>query len=85
MTVALTMAANGVALSQQPAAQHAIQHIDELDFVKYTAREGLSNSHVNAIGQDKHGFIWVGTNNGLNRLDGQNIETFHRIRRKADR
>ncbi len=79
MTVALTMAANGVALSQQPAAQHAIQHIDELDFVKYTAREGLSNSHVNAIGQDKHGFIWVGTNNGLNRLDGQNIETFHRI------
>lgn len=50
---------------------------DLLDFVKYTAHEGLSNSHINAIGQDKYGFIWIATDNGLNRLDGLNIETFH--------
>lgn len=50
---------------------------DPLDFAKYTASEGLSNSHVNAIGQDKNGFIWVATDDGLNRLDGLRIETFH--------
>ena len=50
---------------------------DHLDFAKYTAQEGLSNSHVNAIGQDKYGFVWIATNNGLNRLDGLDIEVFH--------
>ncbi len=48
-----------------------------LDFEKITAHEGLSNSHVNAIGQDKNGFIWIATNDGLNRFDGTHIETFH--------
>jgi ligand-binding sensor domain-containing protein len=32
--------------------------------------DGLSHSTVQCIGQDKHGFIWVGTKNGLNIYDG---------------
>ncbi len=48
-----------------------------LSFYKYTAEHGLSNSHVNAIGQDSKGFIWVGTNDGLNRFDGIRFHTFH--------
>jgi len=48
-----------------------------LSFFKYTAEHGLSNSHVNAIGQDSKGFIWVGTNDGLNRFDGMRFHTFH--------
>ncbi|MCR5454015.1 MAG: response regulator [Bacteroidales bacterium] len=50
---------------------------DQLDFAKYTSHDGLSNSHVNSIGQDKNGFIWVATDDGLNRLDGLHIETYH--------
>jgi ligand-binding sensor domain-containing protein len=42
-----------------------------------TTRSGLSQNHVNCIFQDRDGFIWIGTYNGLNRYDGYNIKTFH--------
>ncbi len=32
--------------------------------------EGLSNRNVNDIIQDKNGFIWITTDNGLNKYDG---------------
>lgn len=37
---------------------------------------GLSNNHVVGIAQDKHGFIWIATDEGLNRFDGHNFKTF---------
>ncbi|PWD98402.1 two-component regulator propeller domain-containing protein [Marinilabilia rubra] len=42
-----------------------------------TTRNGLSQNHVNCIFQDKDGFIWIGTYNGLNRYDGYGIKTYH--------
>ncbi|WP_163320194.1 two-component regulator propeller domain-containing protein [Dysgonomonas sp. 520] len=39
----------------------------------------LSNSHVNNVYQDKKGFIWVCTENGLNVFNGTNFKSyFHR-------
>lgn len=32
--------------------------------------EGLTSNYINVIIQDSKGFIWLGTNNGLNRYDG---------------
>ncbi|MBU0488448.1 MAG: ATP-binding protein [Bacteroidetes bacterium] len=37
---------------------------------KYGIPEGLSHQVVTQVFQDKHGFIWAGTQNGLNRFDG---------------
>ena len=45
-------------------------------FEKITTREGLSQNDVNDIYQDKNGFLWVGTNDGLNRFDGYNFKTY---------
>ncbi len=39
-------------------------------------RDGLSNNFVTAIAQDQHGFIWIGTEAGLNRFDGENFKLF---------
>lgn len=39
--------------------------------------QGLSDVSVNAITQDKYGYIWIGTSNGLNRYDGYSIRTFY--------
>ncbi len=39
--------------------------------------QGLSDVSVNAIAQDKYGYIWLGTSNGLNRYDGYSIKTFY--------
>lgn len=38
--------------------------------------EGLSQSTVTAIYQDRQGFIWIGTGDGLNRFDGQAVQRF---------
>lgn len=42
----------------------------------YTPLEGLSQSVVTSIAQDKNGFIWVGTEDGLNQFDGIEFKIF---------
>ena len=41
-----------------------------LRFEHISTREGLSQSNVNRIFQDRLGFIWIATRDGLNRYDG---------------
>ena len=38
--------------------------------------DGLSNNIVNCILQDERGFLWFGTEDGLNRYDGKFFEVF---------
>lgn len=45
-------------------------------FKNYTIADGLSQSSVSTIVQDKYGSLWFGTQDGLNRFDGQNFENF---------
>src|SRR6185503_950045 len=44
--------------------------------VHYDTKDGLPSSTVYDIKQDKDGFIWFGTENGLCRFDGKNFKTF---------
>jgi ligand-binding sensor domain-containing protein/serine phosphatase RsbU (regulator of sigma subunit) len=41
-----------------------------VSFRKLSIEQGLSQSSVNAIIQDKEGYIWLGTQDGLNKYDG---------------
>ncbi|MBI2967756.1 MAG: hypothetical protein HYY40_08080, partial [Bacteroidetes bacterium] len=47
-----------------------------LKFHHLTNKEGLSQSTVNCILQDKSGFIWIGTQEGLNRYNGYEFLIF---------
>lgn len=47
-----------------------------LRFKSFSTHEGLSQSSVLSITQDAQGFIWMGTKDGLNRLDGYNFKTY---------
>ncbi|MBK8567909.1 MAG: hypothetical protein IPN76_32460 [Saprospiraceae bacterium] len=38
--------------------------------------QGLSQGFVTCLAQDREGFIWAGTMNGLNRYDGQRMKVF---------
>ena len=49
---------------------------DKLFFEHLTTEDGLSHNYVQSIYQDKDGFIWLGSDNGLNRYDGQHIDIF---------
>jgi len=48
-------------------------------FKSLTVKNGLSNSYVNCMLQDRTGFIWFGTDDGLNRYDGYNVKVFRNI------
>lgn len=51
--------------SNQPTAQPIPNEFEHL-----SVKDGLSNNLVNCILQDREGFMWFGTNNGLNKFDG---------------
>ncbi len=45
-------------------------------FKHLEVKDGLSNNKVNTIYKDKNGFIWFGTDLGLNRYDGYKFRVF---------
>lgn len=53
---------------------HGSHHFDS-----YSLSEGLSQATALEVLQDKQGYIWVGTQDGLNRFDGQNFQQYRHI------
>ena len=45
-------------------------------FRSVTVSEGLSHNTINAIYKDTRGFVWLGTQMGLDRFDGVNVTTY---------
>ena len=54
----------------------AIGAYGAVDFTRLTNRNGLSNSQVNAIFKDQQGYVWFGTQSGLDRFDGFRMKAF---------
>src|SRR5215470_3797239 len=67
LSIVLTMATKsaGAVDPNQPASSY-IQTI-------FTVEDGLSSNVVNAIVQTRNGFLWIGTDAGLNRFDGRHF------------
>ncbi|PWS29386.1 diguanylate cyclase [Pedobacter yonginense] len=42
----------------------------------YTSKNGLASNNCYYILQDKKGFIWISTDNGVSRFDGTNFQNF---------
>ena len=47
-----------------------------ISFTHLTTTRGLSQSTVNCILKDRFGFMWFGTQDGLNRYDGYNFQVY---------
>lgn len=63
-------------LSLIPCLSFAFNGSQQIYFDKIQA--GLSHQTVFTILQDKTGFLWFGTKDGLNRYDGVNFKTYYR-------
>jgi len=57
-------------------------HAQELRFRQLTPDAGLSSSYVQSIFQDRTGFLWFGTDKGLDRYDGYVMHSYRH--RRAD-
>ena len=67
-TAGLAFAALGLWLSHPAGATAASESVA---FGRLTSEQGLSNNWVLAVLRDSQGFLWVGTEDGLNRYDGR--------------
>ena len=52
------------------------QTISDFMFDTYLIKEGMSQSSVMSIYQDKVGYVWVGTQSGVDRFDGYNFKQY---------
>lgn len=48
----------------------------QLDFARLSVENGLSNNNVTCVFQDSKSFVWIGTQDGLNRYDGYEFTHF---------
>ncbi|HEX5755112.1 MAG TPA: two-component regulator propeller domain-containing protein [Arenimonas sp.] len=58
------------------AAEPALPGPLQARFRGIDSSQGLSQDSVMALVQDRHGFVWMGTQDGLNRYDGHNLRTY---------
>ncbi len=49
-----------------------------LRFQTFGIREGLPNQSIQALYQDRYGYLWIGTWDGLSRYDGYSFQTYQR-------
>ncbi|MEM1119094.1 MAG: two-component regulator propeller domain-containing protein, partial [Bacteroidota bacterium] len=53
------------------------QSIDTgVDFKQLSINDGLSHSDALTVTQDNYGFLWIGTNSGLNQYDGYQLTSY---------
>ena len=65
----------------QPASGLAQE--SHIRFDRLTIQDGLSQSSINCILQDRQGYMWFGTQDGLNRYDGFEFRVFNYKRGKS--
>lgn len=75
----LTSIVRGIARPIQPSPPPAAiinEQSINTKFDHLSVDDGLSNNSVNCILQDREGFMWFGTNDGLNKYDGTTFTIF---------
>jgi anti-sigma regulatory factor (Ser/Thr protein kinase) len=52
--------------------------------IYYTTKDGLPSNSIYKSVIDKHGFLWIATENGLTKFDGKNFKTYTTVNGLAD-
>jgi signal transduction histidine kinase/ligand-binding sensor domain-containing protein/DNA-binding response OmpR family regulator len=60
----------------QFSSGQSLEAASDIRFDRISADQGLSQSSVFSLAQDKKGFIWMGTRDGLNRFDGYDFISY---------
>ena len=76
MTTRMNMRKLSFAIALFLVASAASAQDPEIRFERLSLQEGLSQVTVLSIHEDSRGFIWIGTEDGLNRFDGDSITVY---------
>jgi ligand-binding sensor domain-containing protein/signal transduction histidine kinase len=57
-------------------AAHLFAQNKDIKFDRLSLEQGLSQSSITGILQDRHGFMWFGTQEGVNKYDGYGFTVF---------
>ncbi len=66
-------------VSQAVGSDNKLADQRNVIFDRIGSSEGLSQGSVQSITQDQQGFLWIGTQEGLNRYDGHSFQTYYHI------
>ena len=69
-----------MAVAAAARAAAPVPAVQPMYFEHLTMRDGLSQSTVNSILQDSQGYLWLATESGLDRYDGDSIREYRRER-----
>jgi len=88
MTMAICAHARGASVDESSVPQARIDpkvvnlqvtEGTDIRFTRLSRAQGISQTRVEAIVQDDRGFMWFGTQYGLNRYDGHEFRSFRHI------
>lgn len=77
----VTMLPAAAAAAAAPQVQADFENVR---FQRYGVEDGLSQTTVRAMLQDEAGYVWLGTQEGLNRFDGYQFRVYRNDRLRAD-
>ena len=77
LTGLMLLLASGIVRADAGAAAATV---DSVRFRNFGIASGLSQVTARALLQDEQGFVWIGTQDGLNRFDGYSFRTYYRDR-----
>lgn len=81
--VLLTLATTMCLATMLPRLYAQVSPQKDIAFERLTVKNGLSQGSVLCILQDKRGFMWFGTEDGLNRYDGHSFKVFRSSHRDS--
>jgi len=58
---------------------YTLSYSQTIRFQSLSIKDGLSQSAINCVVQDSLGFMWIGTQDGLNRFDGVSFKTYKHV------
>ena len=72
----LMLLSSAASSSANSPNEQALTSDQDINFELFTVEDGLLNNATTAVYQDSQGFMWVGTEIGLNRYDGYEFTAY---------
>lgn len=82
--IGLSLLLHGACAGAQSSPRHDAPGLVSLRLQALGVDDGLSQVTARALAQDGDGMLWIGTQDGLNRYDGQDIRVFRRDPSRSD-